>query len=85
VSRLVGLPEEGREQMLDWARANFNCFGPMNARTEQSLPVLQDAIAYSTDPTLRERLRVRRFEVSAAEPLMNNVLHGPRTLQVTVT
>lgn len=57
VSKLVGLPEEGREQMLDWARANFNCFGPMNARTEESLPVLQDAIAYSTDPTLRERLK----------------------------
>lgn len=57
VSKLVGLPEEGREQMLDWARANFNCFGPMNARTEQSLPVLQDAIAYSTDPTLRQRLK----------------------------
>lgn len=43
--------------MLDWARANFNCFGPMNARTEKSLPVLQDAIAYSTDPTLRQRVR----------------------------
>lgn len=57
VSRLVGLPEEGREQMLDWARANFNCFGPMNARTEQSLPVLQDAMTYSTDPTLRQRLK----------------------------
>jgi cytochrome P450 len=57
VSRLVGLPEEGREQMLDWARANFNCFGPMNARTEKSLSVLQDAIAYSTDPTLRQRVR----------------------------
>lgn len=57
VSKLVGLPEEGREQMLDWARANFNCFGPMNPRTEQSLPVLQDAIAYSTDPTLRQRLK----------------------------
>jgi cytochrome P450 len=57
VSRLVGLPEEGREQMLDWARANFNCFGPMNARTERSLPVLRDAMAYSTDPTLRQRLK----------------------------
>jgi cytochrome P450 len=57
VSSLVGLPEEGREQMLDWARANFNCFGPANARTQESMPVLQDAIAYSTDPTLRQRVR----------------------------
>lgn len=57
VSDLVGLPEEGREQMLEWAAANFNCFGPMNARAEASFPVLQGAVAYSTDPTLRERLK----------------------------
>ncbi len=31
VSKLVGLPEKGRERMLDWAFANFDCFGPMNA------------------------------------------------------
>jgi cytochrome P450 len=33
VSNLVGLPEEGRERMLDWAAANFQCFGPINERT----------------------------------------------------
>lgn len=57
VSRLVGLPEEGREQMLDWAAANFNCFGPMNDRARDSFPLLKAAIDYSTDPTLPNRLR----------------------------
>ena len=32
VSRLVGLPEEGRQRMLEWARATFDALGPMNAR-----------------------------------------------------
>jgi cytochrome P450 len=57
VSRLVGLPEEGREQMLDWAAANFNCFGPMNERAQASFPLLKAAVEYSTDPTLPHRLR----------------------------
>jgi cytochrome P450 len=30
VSELVGLPEDGRERMLEWAPANFDCFGPIN-------------------------------------------------------
>lgn len=34
VSNLVGLPEKGREQMLDWAAAAFDSMGPANARTE---------------------------------------------------
>jgi cytochrome P450 len=57
VSNLVGLPEEGRENMLDWAAANFNCFGPMNERAQESFPILQGAVEYSSDPTLRERLK----------------------------
>ncbi|MBS1844912.1 MAG: cytochrome P450, partial [Actinobacteria bacterium] len=30
VSKYVGLPEEGRAQMLAWAEAGFNCFGPLD-------------------------------------------------------
>ena len=32
VSHLVGLPEEGRGRMLEWARAAFDSLGPDNAR-----------------------------------------------------
>ena len=37
VSNLVGLPEEGRERMIEWGHANFDCFGPMNARTRSGV------------------------------------------------
>ena len=46
VSFLVGLPEEGREQMLDWAEASFNVLGPMNERGQASFPHLMQAAAY---------------------------------------
>ncbi len=71
VSSLVGLPEEGRERMLDWAAANFNCFGPRNQRMLDSLPLLREAFEYSTDPALVGRLRpggwaARLFEAADA-------------------
>ena len=46
VSVLVGLPEEGRERMLDWAAASFNALGPMNDRAQAALPDLMDGIRY---------------------------------------
>jgi cytochrome P450 len=36
VSRLVGLPEAGRERMLEWAAATFDALGPENARFSRS-------------------------------------------------
>ncbi len=56
VSKRVGLPEEGRERMLDWAFANFQCFGPMNDLTRDAFTTIDEAVAYATDPTLKERL-----------------------------
>lgn len=49
VSFLVGLPEEGREQMLDWAAAAFNATGPNNARAQAALPSLQGLTRYSNE------------------------------------
>ena len=46
VSFLVGLPEEGREQMLDWAAAAFNALGPMNERCQQAYPHLMQGGQY---------------------------------------
>lgn len=34
---IVGLPAEGRENLLPYAALAFNAFGPRNARTEQAL------------------------------------------------
>ncbi len=46
VSVLVGLPEQGRERMLDWAAASFNALGPMNERAQAAMPDLIDGIGY---------------------------------------
>lgn len=49
ISSLVGLPEDGRENMLDWAAATFNCLGPDNARSAAALPELQAMLAYTVE------------------------------------
>ena len=48
VSVLVGLPESGRERMLDWAAASFNALGPMNERGQAAFPDLVEGIQYIT-------------------------------------
>ena len=47
VSHLVGLPEAGRERMLDWAKATFNSLGPMNARGQAAGESLLEMLAYA--------------------------------------
>ena len=47
VSHLVGLPEEGRQRMLEWARATFDALGTMNARGEAALPLLFEMASYA--------------------------------------
>jgi len=47
VTELVGLNEEGRANMLEWAAAIFNAFGPIeNARTLDGLAIAQHVIGY---------------------------------------
>ncbi len=57
VSNLVGLPEEGREKMLEWAAANFNCFGPMNRRTEESFDTLKEMVHYALTQSVRGKVK----------------------------
>ena len=47
VSRAVGLPEEGRERMMEWSIGMFNCFGPMNDRARSAMPVLSEMMQYA--------------------------------------
>lgn len=47
VSRLVGLPEDGRQRMLDWAKATFDALGPMNARGQAATPLLFEMMRYA--------------------------------------
>lgn len=47
VSRLVGLPEEGRDNMLTWAAATFDLAGPDNERAAAAWPPAMELRAYA--------------------------------------
>ena len=55
VSHLLGLPEEGRERMLDWAAATFDALGPPNTRAQAAGPALLEMASYAAG-ALRARL-----------------------------
>ena len=57
VSTLVGLPEEGRERMLDWAAANFDSFGPLTERSRGALGVFQEMYDYAMKHCGPEKLK----------------------------
>jgi cytochrome P450 len=57
VSNLIGLPEEGRQKMLEWAAANFNCFGPMNERTIGAFDTLKEMVGYALTQSVRGKLK----------------------------
>lgn len=46
VPDFIGLPDEGRDQLLDWASAVFNAIGPMNDRALAGLPAVADLVTY---------------------------------------
>lgn len=49
VSHLVGLPENGRENMLKWAAATFDTLGSLNARGRAAIPSVQEAFRYTAN------------------------------------
>ena len=58
VSELVGLPEEGRERMLDWAAAAFNGMAPQGLPLcDEAFPVMREMVDFITAPDLVDRLR----------------------------
>jgi cytochrome P450 len=56
VSKLVGVPEEGRERMLEWSTAGFNCIGPMNKRAEDSFPLVGELAEYLANECTPDKL-----------------------------
>lgn len=58
VSELVGLPQEGRERMLDWASGAFNALAPTGVdRVAEGMQQMAGMGSYFEDPTLPDRLR----------------------------
>ena len=56
VSRLVGLPEEGRERMLAWGTAGFNAGGPPNERSRAGTALRLEMMEYLTTQAVPGRL-----------------------------
>ncbi len=47
VPDFIGLPQEGREHMLEWAEATFNAMGPLNERCTHALQTAPEVFAYA--------------------------------------
>jgi len=56
VSDLIGLPEDGRDGLLERADASFNLFGPKNDRAIASLSVFGDTFEYISQHATQDRL-----------------------------
>jgi cytochrome P450 len=57
VSSAIGLPEQGRERMMEWSIGMFNCFGPMNERARNAMPVLSEMMHYARDHAVPGKLK----------------------------
>ncbi len=57
VSNAIGLPEEGRERMMEWSIGLFNCFGPMNERARNARPVLSEMMQYARTHAVPGKLK----------------------------
>lgn len=77
VSELVGLPEEGRHNMLRWAAATFDQLGGENARTQAARPVTQEMREYTLAAT-PDKLRPGSWAAMLYEAGDQNVI--PKTL-----
>jgi cytochrome P450 len=56
ISKLVGIPESGRERMLEWAAASFDSMGPDNARTAAALALSMEMFRYGAQEAVPPHL-----------------------------
>ena len=57
VSNAVGLQEQGRERMMGWSIGMFNCFGPLNERGRNAMPVLSEMMQYARTHAVPGKLK----------------------------
>jgi cytochrome P450 len=57
VSNAIGLPEEGRERMMEWSIGIFNCVGPMNERARNAMPVVSEMMQYARTHAVLGKLK----------------------------
>jgi cytochrome P450 len=74
VSELVGLPEEGRQNMLKWAAATFDQLGGDNERAAQARPVTQEMRDYATNVATVDKLRPGSWAAGLYQAAANGVV-----------
>jgi cytochrome P450/ferredoxin-NADP reductase len=57
VTELVGLPEDGRENMLDWAAASFNILGVQNERGRKGIETVKEMRQWINTRATADRLK----------------------------
>ncbi len=57
VSTLVGIPENGRDRMVEWGGAIFNAFGPLNERANNAFPLIGEMGAFLETECQRDKLK----------------------------
>ena len=67
VPDFIGLPQEGREHMLDWAEATFNAMGPMNERCIHALQTLPEVFGYAMQIAASGNLQPGSFGAGVLE------------------
>ena len=72
VAHMVGLPPEGRENMLSWAAATFDIFGPDNGRARSAQPLIQEMRQYASSLASRDKV----VSASWADRLLDHVDSG---------
>ena len=70
VTELVGLPEDGRENMLAWAAGGFDIFGVQNARGQRGVETVKEMRQYILTKATPDRLKAgswtaRIYELAA--------------------
>jgi len=74
VSELVGLPEQGRHNMLKWAAATFDQLGGENERTAAARPVTQEMRDYATNVATADKLKPGSWAARLYEAGANGVV-----------
>ncbi|NDV07675.1 cytochrome P450 [Rhodococcus sp. IEGM 248] len=56
VLEMLGFPEEGRDQLLEWGSATFNAMGPENARCADSFPLAGEMFGWLAEACTPDRM-----------------------------
>ncbi|MDQ6660216.1 MAG: cytochrome P450 [Chloroflexota bacterium] len=67
VPDFIGLPQEGREHLLDWAEATFNAMGPMNERCADAVKKLPELFSYARQLAATGNLQPGSFGAGVLE------------------